>query len=52
MITTVDEIISAIPITSSIDGNTNDVITLVAKEVGSSSGTPNLVYSFSWIEIR
>jgi hypothetical protein len=52
LITSVDEIVTAIPLSSSIDGQTQDVITLIAKEVGSGGGSPVMVYSFSWIEIR
>jgi hypothetical protein len=52
IITTIDEIVSAIPLTSSIDGQTHDVLTLIAKEIGSAGGSPEMVYSFSWVEIR
>jgi hypothetical protein len=52
LISSVDEIVTAIPLASSIDGQTPDVVTLIAKEVGSGAGSPDLVYSFSWVEIR
>lgn len=52
LISSVDEIVSAIPLTSSMNDQIPDVLTLVAKEVGSGGGSPEMVYSFNWVEIR